>query len=286
MRAPALRRMIRPMLPRLPTAIAAAALVLLPQAGPAPAAHGGDWHPRAAELCLEPRATEATTAEQMRIMALVDRIAALQPGPNPLLQNIPVLGTSICIDDRAIEARGYFDVDANYIALGSELSDDQMLVILIHELRHLDQLAKGYLPGTDHAMAEAARFTFAMEADAQAIVALFAWQMREAGEPGPWNILLGFPRYTDIAEAFAETATETGDPALATGAAFDQWYASDWRRERYFTAAISDHLERLEASKALPSYHLLPEGYFDALCHLPDGGAYPCDPQGMSPRDD
>jgi hypothetical protein len=62
---------------------------------------------------------------------------------------------------------------------------DARLAILAHELRHLDQHARGFCPATDDGAAAVATFTFAVETDTHAIATWVAWSLAAEGEPGP-----------------------------------------------------------------------------------------------------
>ena len=148
--------------------------------------------------------------------------------------------------------------------------------VLLHEIRHLDQLRLGACPSDDLAMEEYARATFALEADASAISLLIAWDLKERGDPGVWSALSAWDSQSDIAARFAGEMATSGDAEIAVSTAFDQWYASDLRREQYYIMTCSAYLDRQDASKALPQYQLLPGDFYAGLCRLPDGRDYPC----------
>lgn len=190
---------------------------------------------------------------------------------------IPVL----CLDSGPSEARGFFDVEANRLVVSARLSLPEQLVIFLHELRHMQQVAEGFCPAPTLSMAENARAVFALEADAMAVTTLVAWTLREAGDTAPWQALSDWERYADIPAAFQEAIARGADDTGASAAAFYQWYDSDWRRESYYIAACSDYLDRQDASHTLQQYQLLPESYLSQLCRLPDGTGYPC----AEPRD-
>ncbi len=226
--------------------------------------------------CLAPPFETAATPAQQIVQRLTNVLASRLPAYEAMAQSQADRATLICIDDRAIDARGYLDVTNNLIALKSTLSEGEMLAILLHELRHLDQLDRGYCPTNQVSMQENARAMMATEADAMAITALLAWGLREAGEARAWQALLDWPRYGDIGLRFAAEMAASNDLGQAVSAAFDQWYDSDWRVESYYAASCSDYLDRLDRSKQLPRYDLLPGDFLDNLCRLPDGTAYAC----------
>lgn len=271
---------------RRPNLALAAFLAVLP-AGPAPAfdsllplledgpASPADWHPGYAPVCLAPEETPATP-EEKRLAALLARIADLSDGTDPLVALLAETGTLVCLDDRPMEARGFYEPAAGIIVLAARLPDDLLFPIAVHELRHLDQYWRGFCPSTAFAREESVRLLFAMEADAQAIATLYAWHARERGDPGPWSELEALPNYLDITQSFAAEMAASGDPSIATAMAFDAWYAAEWRTESYYRAACAGYYDAIDREKALPSYAPLPEDYFDRFCLLPDGGAYDC----------
>jgi hypothetical protein len=122
-----------------------------------------------------------------------------------------------------------------------------------------------------------ARATFALEADASAVLAHVAWAMREAGDGSVWDALAGFEHYGDIARAYEAVRADEGPAAPALAAAFAQWYASDWRRERYYVASCSSYLDRADKEHRLPVYGALDAAFFDSLCLMPDGTTCGCE---------
>ncbi|OYX43058.1 MAG: hypothetical protein B7Z02_10360 [Rhodobacterales bacterium 32-67-9] len=252
--------------------------VLCVAALPALAEAPTGWHPGAAELCLLPPYQSATTDAQRELRSLVADIEALAPGEDPLLGKLRSRGTAICVEDRPTVARGSYEVDSNLIALRASLGTGAKLLILIHELRHLDQYQRGFCPSTDYDMDEMARLTFMVEADAQAIATYYAWQLAKAGRPDAWEAVQAMPEYADVAASFARAVADGSSPEIAVAAAFDRWFVSPWRIETYRASACAAYLDRLDVTKRLRSYDPLPEGYFETLCRLPDGTPYRCDP--------
>ncbi|MBV1902542.1 MAG: hypothetical protein KUG58_02790 [Marinosulfonomonas sp.] len=74
---------------------------------------------------------------------------------------------------------------------------------------------------------------------------------------------------SDIAGRFAAVIPERGNVAAAAWAAFDQWYTSEKRTERYYIASCSGYLDRQDQAHALPRYLLLADDYLARLCQLP-----------------
>ncbi|MGI1662520.1 DUF6782 family putative metallopeptidase [Palleronia sp. KMU-117] len=234
--------------------------------------------------CLGPPYSDPVTPGQQVIADAVGRLRDAAAAYPSLVAALEARGPEICLDARSVGARGHFDLGANVIAINRGLEPAEVLAILIHEVRHLDQIGRGICPSDGLAMEEVARATFAMEADANAVLAHVAWELRAAGEGAVWDAFLGFEHYADIGPAYAAAREAGGSVAQALGSAFEQWYASDWRRERYYVASCSDYLDRADATHRVPEYGMIDDDFFARLCRLPDGSGYDCTPPVSSLR--
>lgn len=245
-------------------------------AAPVAAPGGANAEAAGPDDCLgAPYDTAGSPAQQ----AIAELLGAfrLHGGAYPsLAATLDRIGPEICLVSGVSGARGYFDLATNVIAIHAELTRGQQLAILIHELRHLDQVDRGVCPSDELAMREVARATFAMEADASAVAAHVGWEMRSAGDGDAWEALLAFPNYGDIAEAYAVERVASGSVPRALGRAFSQWYESEWRLDRYYLTSCSDYLDRMDAAHSLPSYQQLDAEFYALLCRLPDGTPYDC----------
>jgi hypothetical protein len=237
-----------------------------------------------AEDCLTPPYADPRTPGQQVIADVVARLQDAATAFPSLLAALEARGPEICLDPRSAGARGHFDLASNVIAINRSLESAEALAILIHEVRHLDQIGRGICPSDGLAMEEVARATFAMEADANAVLAHVAWELRDAGDGSVWDAFVGFEHYRDIGPAYAAAREASGSIAHALGAAFEQWYASDWRRERYYVASCSDYLDRADTTHSLPGYGLIDDDFFVRLCSSPDGSTYDCVPPEVSGR--
>ena len=208
--------------------------------------------------------------------SLVNEINGLSDEFPTMVESLKKLGPALCLDERKVSDRGYYDPLLNIIGLKADLGYHEKLAVLLHELRHLDQLARGYCPSTDYSMKETARATFAVEADAQAVAILIGWAMKADGNAGPWQAMMSWPNYSDIQNRFDTVMRQTGDPARATAAAFAHWYTSTWRVETYYHASCSDYLDRLDETKLLATDNMLPDDFLRNLCKMPDGSNYDC----------
>lgn len=237
-----------------------------------------------AEDCLTPPYADPGTPGQQVIADVVARLRDAAAAYPSLAAALEARGPEICLDPRSVGARGHFDLASNVIAINRNLDPSEALAILIHEVRHLDQIGRGICPSDGLAMEEVARATFAMEADANAVLAHVAWELRAAGDGSVWEAFLGFEHYQDIGPAYAAVRETGGSVAHALGAAFEQWYASDWRRERYYVASCSDYLDRADDTHSLPQYGMIDDDFLARLCRSPDGSAYDCAPPEASGR--
>lgn len=216
------------------------------------------------------------------LLATLDEVHALVPS---LVRAVDAIAPRICLDAGPNEAHGSYAPETSVINIQADLTPDARAAVLLHELRHLDQGWRGICFSPELTMRDYTRAVFALEADAMAVAVLAAWDLSEKGTPGPWQALNSLPESSDIAAAFAAEMAATGDVSMATAAAFDAWYGSDERRERYYVATCESYLSAQERSKRLPMYQTLGQSFLADICRLPDGGTYPCEePEAALPR--
>lgn len=234
------------------------------------------WHPQYQERCYfsdkeNVKNTNTEIIEQLlKLLNKEPRIA------NYLLSVANGLHTAFCIDERDDETRGYYDFKYNIIGLKEHLSLFEKLIIFVHELRHISQFTRGYYNTLNYDIEEMIRMNFAIEADVQAIVTLYAWRMKEIEINEVWNALSGFTNYIDIAEEFEKEIKRSGDELKATNAAFIQWYKSEWRVDKYYKCSYSWYVDMLDETKLIQKYQKLPESFFTKLCVLPCEKNYGC----------
>lgn len=234
------------------------------------------WHPQYQERCYF---SDRENVRNTNIETIEELLKLLRKEPifsNYLLSVTEKLNTAFCIDERDDETRGYYDFKYNIIGLKEHLGLLEKLIIFVHELRHISQFSKGYYNSLDYDIEEIIRMNFAIEADVQAIVTLYAWRMKEMEINEVWNALFGFKHYFDIAEEFEQEIKRSGDELKATNAAFLQWYKSEWRVDKYYKCSYSWYADMLDETKLIPNYTKLPENFFTKLCDLPRGKNYDC----------
>ena len=240
---------------------------------------GGDlseWHPQYQEKCYF---NDRENISNKNIETIESLLALLKKEPriaNYLLSIAQDLNTVICIDERDDETRGYYDFRYNIVCIKEQLGLFEKLIILVHELRHIVQFTRGFSYSLDYDIEEMIRMNFAIEADVQAIVTLYAWRMKEIEMNEVWHALSGFTNYSDIAEEFEKEMQSSGDEMQAARAAFVQWYYSGWRVDKYYKNSYSWYVDMLDETKILQKYQKLPDNFFSKLCMLPCGKNYGC----------
>ena len=150
------------------------------------------------------------------------------------------------------------------------------MLIIAHELRHIDQYRRGFSLSLQYDILEYVRQTFAVEADAQSFMIYLAWSLRRTGDETLWREVGGLEHYEDIVKAFDESMRSGASTLEAMRKAFTAWYASPWRRAVYFEAAAMRYLDKRDSNHAIPTDKRLPHDHFDQLCRLPDGTNYGC----------
>ncbi|MBS9717433.1 DUF6782 family putative metallopeptidase [Pseudohalocynthiibacter aestuariivivens] len=235
------------------------------------------WHRNASEKCLITVDSSAVSPDQTRLRTVLDIIDSIYPEGNPFLDLARDQKTAICIEDRSAPELGFFDAALNLIALHFSLNLDETVVILTHELRHLDQYSRGFCQSARFDVKEEVRFTYVIEADAMAVTAHEIWRMKELGYSGPWYALEHLGHYNDVAQSYAEIAGNDGTADAALTAAFDQWFTSEWRRDTYELATCMFYYDELDRTNTIQSYGLRSDSLLQNVCVLPDGSRYKCD---------
>lgn len=227
---------------------------------------------QAAETCSISPYTEATGELSHLVQRLTRTLAPYPAMARALVEEAPTL----CLNDSLVEEQGYFEPKTNRIVLNSTLTEDFQLAILIHEVRHLEQYGRGVCPTISYRFNDYVRARLALEADASTVGIYIAWQLRAAGEPGPWETLASWPSHEDLVARFAAEIAAGADEVTATSATFEQWFEVADRREMYTFAICSNYLDALDREKVVAGEARLPDDYAAQLCVLPDGRPYDC----------
>ena len=98
----------------------------------------------ASETCLPYPFDDAPASLRAILELAAPALQRFPDYPAALAAARPVL----CLDDEPFGARGYLDVDDNRIVISADLSEHEQMVILLHELRHLQQIGEGFCPAS------------------------------------------------------------------------------------------------------------------------------------------
>lgn len=117
---------------------------------------------------------------------------------------------------------GYFSPDDNLVALNPDMSDEDLAVTFVHEVRHAWQ--DSLMETTSPEMTPKAFLVsgYAIEADACASEVMYAHEMREKN-PRIWEAHQASP-YAPMSTVFERTLKETGDLDKARAASLLKWY--------------------------------------------------------------
>lgn len=225
-------------------------------------------------ICMIPSAPSAATPAQASLLATFAHLRREPSLGRPLLDRATRRGVGVCLDAYERGCDGVYDCDANVVLLDADLSSGLREAILVHELRHMDRAAAGYVLDLRFDVHAARTLACAGEADAQAVATWFAWRRAQQGDRRAWRALLAHRRYGDIARAFAAAIALGADEREAARVAFDRWYASAWRVETYRLSAAMSYLDRIDEQHAFVSFERLPDDYFTTFDVLPDGTSY------------
>lgn len=183
---------------------------------------------------------------------------------------------TLCLSDAMLVERGYYQPDGRKLVLADDMTPGLTLAVAVHELRHAEQFDTGSCPGLDLAMRDYAQGVFALEADASVTSFVVAAYHRAQGRAAMWDALAAWPMQADLAATFDAKLADTTDITAAASAAFAAWYDREDRKRNYYVAVCSNYLDELDRDHLVPQYNSLPDGYYAALCRLPDGRPYLC----------
>lgn len=229
--------------------------------------------------CLRPDDPFVTTPEQACLASTYASLRRDRLIAAPLLDEAARLGVGVCLDAYPRGCDGSFVCADGVILLNAAIDDGLRTAILVHELRHMDRAAAGFVIDLRYDVEAARTLLCASEADAQAVATWFAWRLAALGDARPWRALVAHPHYGDIALAFEAAMTLGADEATAARVAFARWYASDWRLSTYRFGAALSYLAMLDDEHAVIGYEALPADFFIGFDVLPDGSSY-----GARPR--
>ncbi len=135
---------------------------------------------------------------------------------------------------------GFCSFSSRRIVLDPKHPFESMISTFVHESEHALQNERYAKSGLDRRKLDVASMfkkSRAMEADACAHEALFAWQIKDVHPE-----IYQYNQSDDINRAFIREMENSGDPSKSMSAAFMQWYDSEGRQGSY----EKDHFEYAE----------------------------------------
>ena len=233
------------------------------------------WHENWRDMCVIPGREEPQATSQRSIRDALKEMEREEVVGVGLVKAIKDAGTAICVDPAPGNRVSYYSDSWNTIFLRRNLNNNHTLLQITHEARRVMQKDQGMLGriklSDTH---QRLRLDFALEADVAATTTLMAWRLYQQGRGDLWNQLRSSTLYSDLPTAFTGAMLSTKDEKAATLAVFERWYARETRmadayRERKHVTFMAG-TDRRE----LPTYEMVPQGYFNRLGELPDGTNY------------
>lgn len=216
------------------------------------------------------------TGDTGEIGSLAVRTLDTVAGFPSLAEALAVQKPELCLDDTLVEEQAYFEPAANRIVIRKGLDPDFQLAVFIHELRHLAQFGLEICATITLRRDDYVRTRLALEADAAAISLYVTWQLRAAGDAGPWETLGAWPTHDDLAVRFEAEMAASGDAVKATAVAYAAWFDDADRRGIYTFVGCSSYLDALDLAHMDPGKGKVAETFLQTLCRMPDGKGYDC----------
>jgi hypothetical protein len=226
----------------------------------------------AEQTCISSPYTGGTGEIGSLVVRTLDTVAGFPSLAEALAAQEPEL----CLDDTLVEEQAYFEPAANRIVIRKGLDPDFQLAVMIHELRHVEQSGLEICPTIKLRLDDYVRTRLALEADAAAISLYVTWQLRAAGDAGPWETLGKWPTHDDLAVSFETEMAASGDAAKATSAAYAAWFDDADRRGIYAFVGCSSYLDALDLAHMDPGKGTVADTFLQTLCRMPDGQGYDC----------
>jgi len=222
----------------------------------------------ASNECLVVGQVDYVAPERAGLSRLFETLGRSPTGA-ALLREAAARGARVCID-RATDLLAYYFANMNVVGVRWDLSEGGRVIFLAHELAHIPQHPRysdnRYFPPVDLVLLRRMR-----EAVAEATATRIAWELRQAGFGAAWREKLATP-YADVARAFARAVEKRPGAqamAVATRAAFDQWFAAQWRRNVYDRMTVA-HLQRIAADAIglVPAQRQITDGFLTRIGRL------------------
>jgi len=241
----------------------------------------GDWR----DVCIVPNEARdawiapANSPQQREALEMVNLVAREVTIGAPLLTRALDLGIAVCLLDHAEQgARGVYDASVGVIAVDRSLDDFETAIILVHELRHADVIARGVEPSLTFLMREAITVHLAMEADAHLVGILYAWHGAHTGKPGLWTAALQLTQHDDVARVLGAGLAAGVAPRRCYEEAFQAWFRNPDRVDGYRFYAAMAYVDQQDEEHAPVGCDCAPAVTYALLGRLPNGKSYDARP--------
>lgn len=174
-----------------------------------------------------------------RFAHLINTIADYSPTGLAVLEDAAKAGYQLRMQAMS-GTQGFVCEEMKTVFLSTCYDDNVLIETLAHECRHVQQVMRG-VPDNHRELVirDTVKMNRAIEADAEAVGASTAWEIRKnSGNDGPWKALEEkSPKITQGLEAAAKGDEKTATPAMMRGA-FDGWYQNKPMMDIYEKSVI------------------------------------------------
>ena len=182
--------------------------------------------------------------------------------------------------EEGIDAYGFFDPEANRVALNPAFSDEDLAITFVHEMRHarqdsnMDNLTDEMTPETF------LKNGFIIEADACAAECVFAHQMMELGDKSIFKAHQKTP-YAPMSTAFEREFAKSHDMDKARNAAFLAWFDLEVKKD--YTGDYVDFIGEIAKDKQKSSFqdNFSAREMVKELCCNSNGQCYVENPEAL-----
>lgn len=190
-----------------------------------------------------------------RFAHLINTIADNSPTGRAVLEDAAKAGYQLKMQAMS-GTQGFVCEELKTIFLSTCYDDNVLMETLAHECRHVQQVMRG-VPDNHRELVirDTVKMNRAIEADAEAVGAATAWEIRKnSGNDGPWKALEEkCPKITQGMESAAKGDERIATPAMMRGA-FDGWYQNKPMMDIYeknvvFNDALSNSLQEHREAK-------------------------------------
>lgn len=214
----------------------------------------------AADICGPITGGAANPVIERRIQDFNDVINQSQTGRD--LMNVAAQYDSqpawMCFANKSGLHALYY-INKGVIGVGMSKTNHEIVADTAHELSHLFEEKAGAYRIKLESHEDLIHAEYASEAEAEAKAALVLWELKQAGQPGPWemhnNPLNYGPRsicYAHISTAFQHAIDRGATPPEATREAFRTWYKDRGLLSHYRNSALGEINAAKMVSHKLP----------------------------------